>query len=216
MTRKAIFILGTLAVISVVAFKVADSLYENLHVNLPRYEQPDNVVVARSEFEQSTSATGTITPIRARGRSAFPTNGSLRWNSRRFRCRQPACSAIPLYLDRYGFIANVAGPEKPPLPVGMAHGGTMMTASGEPWLNPKTRQPMGGNWIDLLGLPHRPVHLQGHRGRDRRRIGSDRPVQAEAGHRRRLCCSRVICPAASIALPIACWDRARRMPNAQS
>jgi cytochrome c5 len=143
MTRKAIFILGTLAVIGVVAFKVADGLYKNLHVSLPRYEQPKKVVWLdqnlsvdkRNWYYHADQGTRTF---------GIPYEWFVAMEQPEISLSAAGLFSDPAYLDRYGFIANSAGPEKPPLPIGMAHGGTMMTASGEPWLNPKTKQPTSG------------------------------------------------------------------------
>jgi hypothetical protein len=60
---------------------------------------------------------------------------------------QPAitlAAAPPLtdsvYLDRFGFIPNGAGP----LPVGFARGGPMPQPDGTPWLNPQTKATLAG------------------------------------------------------------------------
>lgn len=143
MTRKAIFILGTLVVIGGIAFKVIAGLYDNLHVRLPEYELPKNVVVLdqnlssgqRSWYYHADQGTRTF---------GIPYEWFVSMEQPVISLSAAGLFSDPLYLDRYGFIPSPADAEKPPLPIGVAHGGTMLTASGEPWLNPKTRQPTGG------------------------------------------------------------------------
>ena len=53
----------------------------------------------------------------------------------------------PVYLDRFGFIPATAAPNENQLPVGFARGGPMETTSGEPWVNPRTKDKMS-----ILGL----------------------------------------------------------------
>jgi hypothetical protein len=48
----------------------------------------------------------------------------------------------PAYLDRYGFIPGATRGGENQLPVGFARAGTMRTATGQPWLNPRTKEPM--------------------------------------------------------------------------
>jgi len=48
----------------------------------------------------------------------------------------------PAYLDRYGFIPGATKGGENQLPVGFARAGTMRTAAGELWLNPRTKEPM--------------------------------------------------------------------------
>jgi mono/diheme cytochrome c family protein len=50
----------------------------------------------------------------------------------------------PDYLNRFGFIADTLAPDSKALPIGFARGGAMLQDSGEPWLNPQTRQAMTG------------------------------------------------------------------------
>jgi hypothetical protein len=50
----------------------------------------------------------------------------------------------PAYLDRFGFIPDAAESNAAALPVGLAQGGPMPKASGEPWPNPRTRERMTG------------------------------------------------------------------------
>jgi hypothetical protein len=50
----------------------------------------------------------------------------------------------PAYLDRFGFIPAAAEPNAIALPVGLARGGPMPKATGEPWPNPRTRERMTG------------------------------------------------------------------------
>jgi RoxA-like, cytochrome c-like len=52
--------------------------------------------------------------------------------------------ADPAYLDRFGFIPGAAEPNAVALPVGLARGGPMLKATGEPWPNPRTRERMTG------------------------------------------------------------------------
>jgi hypothetical protein len=48
----------------------------------------------------------------------------------------------PLYLDRYGFIPDIAHPGKSQLPIGFAQGGALSNSDGTPVLNPQTRASM--------------------------------------------------------------------------
>jgi hypothetical protein len=50
----------------------------------------------------------------------------------------------PVYLDRHGFIPDLAGTDGNNLPVGFARGGPMARATGEPFSNPRTQKPMTG------------------------------------------------------------------------
>jgi hypothetical protein len=54
----------------------------------------------------------------------------------------PGLLSDPLYLDRYGFIPSNTNPGKPELPIGFAHGSSMVQANGAPWRNPRTNTDM--------------------------------------------------------------------------
>jgi hypothetical protein len=54
----------------------------------------------------------------------------------------PGLLSDPAYLDRYGFIADSVHPDKPELPIGFAHGGLVLDASGSPLRNPRTNAQM--------------------------------------------------------------------------
>jgi hypothetical protein len=54
----------------------------------------------------------------------------------------PGLLSDPAYLDRYGFIADNVHPDKPELPIGFAHGGLVLDASGSPLRNPQTNAQM--------------------------------------------------------------------------
>ncbi len=54
----------------------------------------------------------------------------------------PGLLSDPAYLDRYGFIPDNAHPGKPELPIGFAHGGLVLDASGSPLRNPQTNAQM--------------------------------------------------------------------------
>jgi hypothetical protein len=87
----------------------------------------------------------------------------------------------PAYLDRYGFIADTIIPGKTALPIGFAEGGPMLDPTGAPWRNPRGQRDHERRRPDLRGLPHRQLHLQGHRRRHRRRTGAHQPVRNEQG-----------------------------------
>ena len=86
------------------------------------------------------------------------------------------------YLDRYGFIPDTIIPDKKALPIGFAKGGPMLDPTGAPWRNPRTKAGHDRRRPDLRGLPHRQLHLQGHRRRHRRRTGAHQSLHDEAGH----------------------------------
>ena len=50
----------------------------------------------------------------------------------------------PAYLDRYGFIPDKILDKQAPLPIGFAHGGSMLDPSGEPWREPRYKKDMTG------------------------------------------------------------------------
>ncbi len=54
----------------------------------------------------------------------------------------PGLLSDPTYLDRYGFIPDNAHPDQPELPIGFAHGGLVLDASGSPLRNPRTNAQM--------------------------------------------------------------------------
>jgi hypothetical protein len=54
----------------------------------------------------------------------------------------PGLLSDPAYLDRYGFIPDNVHPDKPELPIGFAHGGLVLDASGSPLRNPQTNAQM--------------------------------------------------------------------------
>ena len=111
------------------------------------------------------------------------------------------------YLDRYGFIADTIIPGKKALPIGFAQGGPMLDPTGAPWRNPRNKQGHDRCRPDLRGLPHRQLHLQGHRCRHRRRTGAHRPVQDEAGNGHLALADALPGPAGSTASPSASLAR---------
>jgi mono/diheme cytochrome c family protein len=54
----------------------------------------------------------------------------------------PGLMSDLVYLDRYGFIPSSAGPGKPDLPIGFAHGGQVLDVSGKRLRNPQTNAEM--------------------------------------------------------------------------
>ena len=54
----------------------------------------------------------------------------------------PGLLSDPAYLDRFGFIPDNVHPDKPEVPIGFAHGGLVLGASGSPLRNPRTNEQM--------------------------------------------------------------------------
>ena len=80
------------------------------------------------------------------------------------------------YLDRYGFIPDTIIPGKKALPIGFAQGGPMLDPTGAPWKNPRTKRDMTGVGLTCAACHTGQLHLQGHRGRHRRRAGAHRSL----------------------------------------
>ena len=135
-------ILGVLVVVGgAIAWKPLSTLYQALHVSLPEYPaaqapapiQQNLTTEQRKWYYHADQGTRTFgIPYEwfvALEQPALISDGLLR---------------DVAYLDRYGFIPDTMSTNKPPLPIGLAQGGPMATASGEPWLNPRTKKQMTG------------------------------------------------------------------------
>jgi len=136
--------IGVVAVMIVAAAFIGFKLYKDkLTVILPDYPPIKNAVWLdqgwderqREEFHHADQGTQTI-------------NIPYEWF---IALEQPRLSLIggdvgrlsdPAYLDRYGFIPGATKGGENQLPVGFARAGIMHTMAGQPWLNPRTKQPM--------------------------------------------------------------------------
>ena len=123
---------------------------QNLHVVLPEYQQPKQTVWLNQNWTAKDRAwyyhanQGTVTfgiPYEwlvALERPSIPFPLVL---------GEAGALSDPAYLDRFGFIPATAAANENRLPVGFARGGPMARTSGEPWLNPRTKESMS-----ILGL----------------------------------------------------------------
>jgi len=137
-------VIGGGAVVIVVVALVGLKLYrDKLTVSLPDYPPIKTTVwldqgwdqKQREEFHHADQGTQTL-------------NIPYEWF---IALEQPRLSIIggdvgrlrdPAYLDRYGFIPGATKGGENQLPVGFARAGIMHTVTGQPWLNPRTKEPM--------------------------------------------------------------------------
>ena len=135
--------IGVVAVLIVAVALIGFRLYQDkLTVSLPDYAPIKKAVWLdqgwdqnqREEFHHADQGTHTL-------------NIPYEWF---IALEQPRLSLVgdvgrlsdPAYLDRYGFIPGATKGGENQLPVGFARAGTMHTTAGEPWLNPRTKEPM--------------------------------------------------------------------------
>jgi mono/diheme cytochrome c family protein len=154
MRRKAIIILGVLAVAGVAYFKDdITQLWDNFHVKIAEYPRPKKTVwldqnVSKdrlSWFYHTDQGTRTFgIPYEWFMALEQPTVPPLIFTS-------VDLLSDPAYLDRYGFIPDTIIPGKKALPIGFAQGGAMSDPSGEPWRNPTNKKDMTGVGLTCAG-----------------------------------------------------------------
>lgn len=145
MNRKVIFLI-IVVILAAVAWKPLSKIYDQVHVALPDYPQTKTTVWLDQKLTKQQSGwfyhadQGTRTfhiPYEWFAALERPVLSPLVW--------QPVADFNdPVYLNKYGFIIDTIEPGKPSLPIGFAHGGPMLQASGDPWLNPQTKKAMTG------------------------------------------------------------------------
>ena len=131
---------------------------DKLTVILPDYP-PIRKAIGLRRAGPRNSGNGSIMPTRARRPSTSPTNGSLRWSSHGSPSGDVGRLSDPAYLDRYGFIPGATKGGEIHFRSG-SRGGRPCAPNGEPWLNPRTNEPMTRPWIHLRGLPYGPADLR--------------------------------------------------------
>jgi hypothetical protein len=145
MNRKVIFLI-IVVIVAAVAWKPLSKLYKEIHVALPDYPQTKATVWLDQKLSKQQSGwfyhadQGTRTfhiPYEWFAALERPVVSPLLWST-------VGDFNDPTYLNKYGFIIDTIEPGKPSLPIGIAHGGPMLQASGEPWLNPQTKKAMTG------------------------------------------------------------------------
>src|ERR1700688_2829448 len=138
----ALIVVAILVVLSLVERSWLVAQYDNLTVVLPTYPPMENVTwldqnwtpEQRDWFHHSDQGTQTF-GIPYEWFIALEQPPSLSLSA-------PGLMSDPAYLDRYGFIPSSAGPGKPELPIGFAHGDQALDISGAPLRNPQTNAQM--------------------------------------------------------------------------
>jgi hypothetical protein len=116
-------------------------VYDNFTVELPKYQSTDNVVwlpqnwtaEQRDWFHHADQGTQTF---------GIPYEWFIALEQPPLSSTASGLLSDPLYLDRYGFISDGMHTGKPELPIGFAHGGQVLDASGAPLRNPQTNVAM--------------------------------------------------------------------------
>jgi len=116
-------------------------VYDNFTVELPKYQPIDNAVwlpqnwnpEQRDWFHHADQGTQTF---------GIPYEWFIALEQPPLSSTASGLLSDPLYLDRFGFIPDDTHPGKPELPIGFAHGGQVIDASGAPLRNPQTNEAM--------------------------------------------------------------------------
>jgi len=147
MQRKILLIVIVVLIVGLAfAWKPLSQLHAALDLDLPDYPQAKTTVwldqkVSKERlgwFYHADQGTRTFgIPYEWFVALEQPTSSPLIW-------RAVGSLSDPAYLNRYGFIVDTIAPGTPPLPIGFAHGGPMLSDSLEPWLNPQTKKQMTG------------------------------------------------------------------------
>lgn len=138
MKKKIILALGIALVLSLL-FGIA--VRREFTVELPKYPPIENVVwldqnwtIAQQEwFHHADQGTQTF---------GIPYEWFIALEQPELSLATPGLLSDPLYLDRYGFIPCPTSSGKAELPVGFAHAGQILDASGAPLRNPQTNAQM--------------------------------------------------------------------------
>lgn len=138
-TRIWILVAVVVFIPALLVLKWAD---EKLTVRMPKYPTIENVVwlpqnwtaEQREWFHHADQGTQTF---------GIPYEWFIALEQPALSFAAPGLLSDPIYLDRYGFIPSSTDDQgKPDLPLGFAHGGQALDASGAPFLNPQTNAQM--------------------------------------------------------------------------
>ena len=143
-TKRGVMIgIGLVAVVVVAVALIGFKLYrDRLTVSLPDYPPIKKAVWLDQGWDQSQ-----LEEFHHADQGTQTINIPYEWF---IALEQPRLSLVgdvgrlsdAAYLDRYGFIPGATRGGENQLPVGFARGGVMRTAAGQPWLNPRTKEPL--------------------------------------------------------------------------
>lgn len=140
---RAIVLFSTLTFALLVGLFFLPALFRELSVKLPDYISP----AVSTSLQQNLSDSQRKWYYHAdQGTRTFgiPYEWFIALEQPTMSLAQLPLFSDPDYLDRYGFIPDTVEPRAGSLPIGIAYGGSMLRASGELWLNPRTKKEMTG------------------------------------------------------------------------
>ncbi|MFY9802337.1 MAG: di-heme-cytochrome C peroxidase [Candidatus Acidiferrales bacterium] len=138
---KKLILVAAVVILIILIVYGAKYFHDNFTVELPEYPPIGKVVwleqnwtaEQRDWFHHADQGTQTF---------GIPCEWFIALEQPSLSLGAPGLLSDPAYLDRYGFIPDNVHPDKPELPIGFAHGGLVLDASGSPLRNPQTNAQM--------------------------------------------------------------------------